>query len=251
MKMNLEQIYLEEDLFPREITAYEKRDYGLLFYNENNKDSYDSNHGIIFKNKIDDIHKTLEDITAFYLKKGIKPIIYQSITDDGYFESISHELAAHGYDVHSEENRYMVLCGDCTITPNPLINVRKAEEWEDAFRTDIFEAAGEPWEIEVAKKVIKNANTLFFAAYIDDRPVGMTHAHTKNGVCRVDYLLVAPKYRGKGVARAIMRAFAEYCKENTVENCFLWPANASAERIYYESGFRLAEVKTASRAFYK
>lgn len=40
--MNFEKMYLEEDLFPREITLYEKRDYGFLFYNEENKDSFDS-----------------------------------------------------------------------------------------------------------------------------------------------------------------------------------------------------------------
>lgn len=40
--MNLEKMYLEEDLFPREITTYTEREYGLLFYNENNKDSFDS-----------------------------------------------------------------------------------------------------------------------------------------------------------------------------------------------------------------
>ena len=47
--MNLLKIYREEDLFPREFTVFAEREYGLLFYNENNKDSYDSNHAIIFK----------------------------------------------------------------------------------------------------------------------------------------------------------------------------------------------------------
>ena len=83
--MDLLKIYREEDLFPREFTVYAEREYGLLFYNDNNKDSYDSNHAIIFKDRINDIPKTLEDITEFYRNKGIKPTIYQSITDDGYF----------------------------------------------------------------------------------------------------------------------------------------------------------------------
>lgn len=43
-KACLEKIYPEEDLFPREITLWEEREYGFLFYNEDNKDSYDSNH---------------------------------------------------------------------------------------------------------------------------------------------------------------------------------------------------------------
>ena len=86
--MNLEKIYREEDLFPREITKWEEREYGVLFYNEANKDSYDSNHGIIFKNRINDLRQGLEDIIAFYVGKGMRPIIYQSISDEVYFEVI-------------------------------------------------------------------------------------------------------------------------------------------------------------------
>lgn len=152
--MNLLNIYREEDLFPREFTVFSEREYGLLFYNENNKDSYDSNHAIIFKDRINDVSKTLEDITEFYLNKGIKPTIYQSITDDGYFESIREELAAHDYDVYSEEERYMVLLDECKIMPSPLVEVRKIEKWDDAFRTNIFEAAGEPWENDVVKMAL-------------------------------------------------------------------------------------------------
>ena len=101
--MNLEKIYWEEDVFPREFAAYEERDYGILFYNERNKFSNDSNHAVIFKDRISDIPKVMEDITGFYLGKGIKPVIYQSISDDGYFESIREELAAHGYDVYGKQ----------------------------------------------------------------------------------------------------------------------------------------------------
>lgn len=248
--MNLLKIYREEDLFPREFTVFAEREYGLLFYNENNKDSYDSNHAIIFKDRINDVAKVIEDITEFYRDKGIKPTIYQSITDDGYFESIREELATRGYDVYSEENRYMVLLDECKIMSNPFIEVRKIEKWEDTFRTNIFEAAGEPWESDVVKMALEKDNTLFFVAYIEGCPVGMTRAHTKDGVCRVDYLLVATEHRKKGVGRAVIQTFAKYCMENKIENCFLWPDGESAERIYYEAGFRLAEVKIAGRACY-
>lgn len=248
--MDLSKIYREEDLFPREFAVFIEREYGLLFYNDDNKDSYDSNHAIIFKDRINDVKKTLEDITKFYRDKGIKPTIYQSITDDGYFESIREELVAYGYDIYGEENRYMVLLDECRIRSDPLIEVRKIEKWEDTFRTNIFEAAGEPWEADVAKMALEKDNALFFAAYIEGLPVGMTQAHTKDGVCRVDYLLVAAEHRRKGVGRAVIQAFVKYCIDNKIENCFLWPDGESAERIYYEAGFRLVEVKTAGRACY-
>ena len=70
--MNLEKIYDEEDLFPREITLYEKRDYGLLFYDVKNKDSYDSNHAIIFESKISDLNLVLNDIVRFYKENGLE-----------------------------------------------------------------------------------------------------------------------------------------------------------------------------------
>ena len=50
--MDINKMFLEEELFPREITTYEECEYGVLFYNDDNKDSYDSNHAIIFKDKI-------------------------------------------------------------------------------------------------------------------------------------------------------------------------------------------------------
>ncbi|MBR4577805.1 MAG: hypothetical protein IKO25_11490 [Clostridia bacterium] len=34
--MNLSDCYLEEDLFPKIFIDYEERDYGILFYNEDN-----------------------------------------------------------------------------------------------------------------------------------------------------------------------------------------------------------------------
>ena len=81
---------------PREITRWEEREYGLLFYNGENKDSYDSNHAIIFRERISDLAKVLEDIVAFYTEKGMKPSIYQSILEEGYFEEIKEELSEHG-----------------------------------------------------------------------------------------------------------------------------------------------------------
>lgn len=60
--MDLEKIYKEEDLFPREITKFEEREYGLLFFDEMNKDSYDSNHAVIFQNRVKNLEQVLGDI---------------------------------------------------------------------------------------------------------------------------------------------------------------------------------------------
>lgn len=249
--MDLTKIYLEEDLFPREITSWVERSYGFLFYNEENKDSYDSNHALIFRDKVDDLDSVLNEILRFYTAKGITPSIYQSISDDGYFTQIGDVLARHGFDFWTETQNYMVLLEENRIQPNPNIIVRTVTQWDDAFAAHIFEAAGEPWEIDVAKNALSRPHTLFFVAYDKGVPVGMTHAHTADGVCRVDYLLVAQNARNKGVGRALIHHFADYCAENHIENCYLWPDGETAEKIYYEAGFRTVAVKQAGRAVRK
>lgn len=248
--MNLEKMYKEEDLFPREITLWEEREYGFLFYNEENKESYDSNHAVIFKNCIADLHKVLSDIVNFYVDKGMKPIIYQSISDEGYFEEIKSILSDHGFESWSEPQRYLILSEQNRIIPNPEITVSKVSKWREEYGTEIFEKAEEPWEIAVAKKALCNQNTLFFVAYFDGKPVGMTYAHVRDGVCRVDYLLVSKESRNVGVGRVLISSFVEYCRANKIEDCFLWPDGETAEKIYYEAGFRYLETKIAGRASY-
>lgn len=249
--MDLEKIYSEEDLFPKEITSWIERPYGLLFFNEDNKDSYDSNHALIFREQVNDLNLALEEILRFYTDKGITPSIYQSITDDGYFEQIGDELTRYGFEFWTETQNYMVLLGENKIQPNPNITVKKVTRWDDAFATHIFEAADEPWEIDVAKKALDKANTLFFVAYDKGVPVGMTHCHVADGVCRVDYLLVATDCRNKGVGRALIHHFVEYCNVHQIKNCYLWPDGATAERIYREAGFRVVATKQAGRAAFR
>lgn len=248
--MDIKKFYEVEDVFPKEIAFWVERKYGFLFYNEDNKDSYDSNHALIFKNRISDLNQVLDDIVEFYIEKGIKPVIYQSVSDEGYFGDIKSILLDHGFESWSESQRYMVLSEPNTITPNAEITVRKISVWQEEYGTEIFEKAGEPWEIAVAKKSLENSNTLFFIASYKGKPVGMTYAHIHDDVCRVDYLLVSKEYRNIGVGRALISSFAEYCIINQIENCFLWPDGETAERIYYEAGFRHVETKQAGRASY-
>ena len=142
----------------------------------------------------------------------------------------------------------MVPVEENRLVTNPEISVKRVTKWEDTFALEIFEKAGEPWEIGVAKKMIQNPNTMFFVAYYKSQPVGMTYVHVRDGVCRYDYILVSKEHRRIGVARALMNALVECCKEQGIENCYLWPAGEEAQRIYLEAGFKTVAVKKAGRA---
>ena len=247
--MHMTPFYREEDLFPREFTHAIERPWGTLFLNEENPDSYDSNHALLYRNRVTDLPAVLAEIADFYLSRGINPIIYQSILDDGWFEEIAAELQAAGYRSWQEAQHWMLLQEDSRITVHA--DVRRISAWTDDLSTHLYEAAGEPWEIAVAKRQLENANTLYFAAYVDQKPVGAIYGHVnKEGICRIDYLLVATEHRGKGLGRALTHAFVTYCKKHDLP-CALWPDGDTPQRIYEEAGFRFVETKKAGRASWK
>ena len=107
--MNLQDCYMEEDLFPMIFAEYEERAYGILFYNAENKDSFDSNHAVIYKDRIHDIRQVLTDIVGFYKMNGSRPIIYQSMSDDDWFGEIKNELNEAGFESWVEEQEYMLI----------------------------------------------------------------------------------------------------------------------------------------------
>lgn len=247
--MDLNRCYIEEDLFPKIFASYEEKPYGVLFYNSENKDSYDSNHAVIYRDKTHDLQAVLKDIIAFYKGKGTNAIIYQSMLDDGYFEEIKDEFHAAGFRSWSEEQKYMLPLEENKIAPNNKVCVRKMDGWEDSLK-QIFIEAEETWEIQVVKHSMKNVDAWMFAAYLEDKPIGLIYGHANGDVCRVDYLIVSKKHRCIGAGRALFSAYVDWCRENEIKNAYLWPDGDTPEKIYIEGGYRLIEVRKAGRAVY-
>lgn len=178
-------------------------------------------------------------------------MVYQSILDDGWFGEIMPEMEAAGFRCWQEEQLYMALTAESCIIPEASITVRQAESWQDEYGTHIFQAAGEPWEIPVVRRQMSNPGTRCFVACVDGRPAGMIYGHLNGeNVMRIDYLLTATAFRGRGVGRALTHAFVE-CVRRMGADCVLWPDGDTPRRIYEEAGFRPVETRFAGRACWK
>ena len=246
--MDMQPFYREEDLFPREFTQVIERPWGMLYHNEENPDSYDSNHALIYRDRIDDLPAVLREIADYYRARQTRPIIYQSILDDGWFGEIEAELAACGYRSWQEEQHWMLLAQPSRICPTPAAEIRRLTQWTEELAVHLYQAAGEPWEIPVAKAQLARPNTRYFAAYVQGKPVGAIYGHVNDaGICRIDYLLVAPTHRGQGLGRALTHAFVSDCRAKGVP-CALWPDGESPRRIYEDAGFRFVRTLRAGRA---
>jgi GNAT superfamily N-acetyltransferase len=167
--------------------------------------------------------------------------------DDNWFGNIKDDLTAAGFRSWVEDQEYMLPAGKNLITPNPEVEVCKVTKWNDELEK-VFREAEEPWEIKVARKTLEHPKSWMFAAYLDDKPVGLLYGHISERACRVDYLLVSKKHRKAGVGRALFYNYVEWCRQNGIDNVYIWPDGETPKRIYEEGGYRVVRVRKAGCA---
>lgn len=229
----------EENEFPKWFASYVEKDYGILFYMEDNKDSYDGNHACIYPEKITDLGAVLDDIAAFYRKLGMRASIYHPFVSD-YFKDNEGILNAHGFTyTPEEEHRVMLLTAENEITTQKRLDIRVLQEWEERVATDILIPSGEPWEVDVTRKRMAQEGTYLFVGYLDGKAVVYTDIHkSEYGNTRFDYIVTAKEHRGKAYASELLSFVIEYCKENNFPMCWQWAG--PSEHICYRAGFREA-----------
>lgn len=192
-----ECILKEEAEYPKLFSLYSEEEFGIMFYCEKNKELHESNHAILYPERINDLGRTLDIITKFYMNKNIKPTIFHPFIPN-YFEDNKSIFKKNGYDVTINENyRFMILSEQNTIQLKNSLEIKRISEWDDRIANDIIIPCGEIWEIESTKVLIKNKNAYLFVGYVDDIAVTYTILHTSNNDCtRFDYILTSKHHRG-------------------------------------------------------
>lgn len=250
--MDLIEIILREEIeFPKIFASWVERDDCILFYNENEKESNDSNHAILYPEKVLDMDATIGEITNFYLDKGIAPMIYSPLID-GYMEKHRGLFESHGYTIeHYGNTCFMILMQDNIIRIDSRLDIVRLHEWDDRIGDQIFIPNGESREIAVMKNGLRHANFYLFAGYLNGVAVTTVYFHVSEyGCTRFDYIVTAKEYMQHGYAREILSFVVEYCRKNNLPNCYQWPAHATSERICYEAGFRALFHREAGCAVY-
>lgn len=227
----------EENEFPMRFASFVEKDYGVLYYMDDNKDSYDGNHACIYPEKIKDFGVVLDDISAFYAKKGIHCSIYHPFVKN-YFADHQDILIAHGYHyVEEADHRVMVLKAENTIPPKQTLTFKALTEWDERVATDILIPSGEPWEVEVTKRRLDREGSYLFVGYQGEKAVVYSDIHiSEYGNTRFDYIVTAKEERGKGYASEMLYYIVEFCKKRGYENCWQWAG--PSEHICYRAGFR-------------
>ena len=230
----------EEQYFPEMFASFEEREYGVLYYNEKNKESHDSNHAVLHPEKILDFEKTIIDIKKFYKSKHIVPIIYQPFSR-GYFSGYRRALEANGYEIrHDGLCGFMVLAEPNTIKAQRSLDITRLTAWDERIASDVYIPSNEEYEIERERDSIKKSQYYLFAGYQRETLAALLSLHTspKNRCTRFDYIIVSKEHRGKNYGQEMLGYAVDYARENGFENCYQWPANSHSEYLCVKAGFR-------------
>jgi GNAT superfamily N-acetyltransferase len=233
----------QENEYPKLFTLCRETSYGYLFYNEDNKDSYDSNHAILLPEHIDDLGAALDEITAFYTGKQIASAIYHPLTQ-GYLRENEDVLISHGYATTLEpDRRVFVLCEDSVIVWNDSLDVRRITEWDNRITNNILRPNEQEYEAAVSAEKLRHEGCYTFAGYRGDKAVVYADFHVSPlGCTRFDYIVTAKDERGKGYAQQLMHKVTEFLREQNFPLCATWFANATSERLNVEVGFRPTDL---------
>ncbi len=246
----LEKIIFAEHNFPMLFSNVQHTDYGMLFFNEEIKDSNDSNHAIITNNVVYDYNRIFEEIINFYEQKNIIPRIYSSL-NNGQINKLENMLLEKKFLVEKyNENYWLINQSECVINEPYTLEIEIVDNEEKLIH--LAEFYDNDWEFTLLKRKIMNKNYRFFTGNINGKSVTIGSIQYINDIGRIDDVETKEKYRGKGFSRQMIRHLVKYHKEiNNNKILYLWYTNPIAGKIYREAGFIDFEHNFESWAAYK
>lgn len=230
--------------FPKVFSQYIRKKYGLLFYNENNKYSHDSNHAILYADKLDNLDAALDEISMFYLQKGITPRIYHPYINS-FLDKNMQCFENHGYKIEMYNNcEYMLLTGENKISVPKRLIIKRLKKWDDRIASQIFLPNHKEYAIDVIKKSIENENYHLFVGFLNNIAVTVASLYYSEYHCiRLDDVETAINYRNNGYSRELIKSLIEYHKKSSDASFYLWSENPIAQKIYTEAGFSLMPIQ--------
>ena len=235
----IQQIARTDINAPRMFTECVEKDYGLLFCNNENKYSYDSNHAVI-TNPDADLRSAVADIVAFYRSQEQTPRLYHGYLDSEE-EQLFPVLREMGFEIELNENKTFIRHSQASprgpATKNP--KVRRLRAVESGFRDILREDDGGDWNLHKWTRCIQDPRAFVFAQPNEDGDtVAIAALLAYDEMSVIEDVVTSPKYRRKGFATNMLTQIVEFHESLGNSNPLnLVSDNPDAIRVYERLGF--------------
>jgi GNAT superfamily N-acetyltransferase len=220
--------------FPQRFTNMTPKNYGMLFWNEGNKTSHDSNHAVITDHI--GVEATLRDIEFFYKGKGIQPRVYPSF-DPRELDRILPALEHHGFTLEMKPDQFFLHDHPSTLGDIPELKINRIHSLDiDIMETIAVEFGGD-WTLKVVERHLMHPSYHLLGGFADGELASFASVSVFAGYSRVDDVFTRNKFRGRGFAGAMIHHLVYYHKKISENYLYLYSANPAAIRVYEKAGF--------------
>lgn len=241
---NLIQLIIDADINAPGLYANTvEKDFGPLFYNNENQKSYMSNHAVITNPDVD-LSSAVTDIIEFYRSLKQTPRIYQGFVDTEE-ELLLPLLRKRGFNIVRNEYQTFVR-QPCVAPKHPATEhpkIRRLSTIESGFCDILREDDGGDWNVIKWKRCIQDPRIFAYVQpdeHGDTAAIAVLVAHDNLSV--IEDVVTAPSYRRKGFATSMMTQIIELHENMGNGNPInLFADNPDAIRVYEKLGFKKIE----------
>lgn len=231
---NLNRMIDTELHFPQRFASMVTKNYGLIFYNEGNKASHDSNHAVITDTL--GAESSLRDIEFFYKSKGIQPRLYPCLKGND-LEKLSPALANHSFHIEQKQLDYFLYDHSSSLRPIEELKIERIHKLDiDLMETIAIEFGGD-WTIKVVERHLLHPSYHLLGGYVHGELASLASVSVFAGYSRVDDVFTRDKFRGKGFAGAMIHYLVNYHMGFSENYLYLCSDNPALIKIYEKAGF--------------
>jgi N-acetylglutamate synthase-like GNAT family acetyltransferase len=249
---HLEEIFNLDFTYLASFTHRLDREWGILFFNEEQPDYYDANHAHIHK-MVEKPDEVIKEVFSFYESRDLLPRFYiYNLDEQGEF--ISQLKANHfGY----EELISPVQLWDKKVIESRNLNeitieLVTMENYSEALEIEcsIKEFGGRVVREKAFQHEFHNPQFTYYLLRYNGDACATACLFTADKQARVESVATLEEYRGKGLIGHLIRHIQSEAAKREIENLWVFPINEKIEKIYHKYGFHTVEQIRMGHAFF-
>ena len=219
-------------LFSNEI----KTEFGKTFWNTANPLSWDSNHAVITRTRMD-YAPVINQIEHFYLNHRLTPRIYYSFHPEE--NRILSLMEKHNWTIDNLDYTFYVHSKSKAPADIDATCFFEFKTYTDDIKTIYLSDPNEGmWMVTVLNIGLARQNVSVVGLKSKGKVVGLYELHNRNGITRVDSVIIHHSHRGKGFGKHLAQHLIHYHYNHYPEDLlYLCASNPIAKHIYERYGF--------------
>jgi GNAT superfamily N-acetyltransferase len=231
---NMKRMIDTELHYPQRFANMQQKDYGLIFFNEGNKASLESNHAVITDHI--GIESSIRNIESFYKAKGIKPCIFSALKS-GELDKLADILCKHGFGVQAKDHEYYLHDHESSLRPSEDLHIQRIKQLDiDLMETIALEYGGD-WTIKVVERHLQHPSYHLLGGFHEGELASLASVSTYAGYSRVSDVFTREKFRGKGYAGAMIHYLVNYHRGISQNHLYLFSDHPGTTKIIEKGGF--------------